>query len=59
MNARERRRTVMRQHTEVWGGGRLNLIPLLYTEDYVGHFTGGYEVRGQQGIHDTDGAPAR
>ncbi len=31
MNARKRRRAVMRQHTEVWGGGRLDLIPLLYT----------------------------
>jgi predicted ester cyclase len=52
MSAKERRQAVLLQHTEVWGGGRLELIPFLYTEDYAGHFPGGYEVKGQKGIHD-------
>lgn len=50
--AAQRRRTVMRQHTEVWGGGQLQLIPRLYTEDYRGHFPGGILVQGQAGMHD-------
>ena len=41
------------QHTEVWSKGNLDLISIIYTEDYVGHFPGGQTVNGRDGIRNT------
>ena len=43
--------TVELQHAEVWSKGRVELIPEIYTPDFVGHFPGG-AVRGQNGIRE-------
>lgn len=41
---------VLLQHTEVWSNGRLDLIPEVYAENYVGHFPGGMTTEGREGI---------
>lgn len=41
------------EHAEVWSKGAVDLIPELYTEDFVGHFPGGQTVRGHDGIRST------
>lgn len=43
--------TVTAQFTEVWNSGNLDLIPELYSEDFIGHFPGG-AILGQEGIRD-------
>ena len=40
-------------HAEVWSKGRVELIPQLYTDDFVGHFPGGETVLGRDGIRAT------
>ncbi len=35
-----KRELIMRQHTEVWSRGNLDVIRELYTEDFVGYFHG-------------------
>ncbi len=35
-----KRETIMRQHTDVWTRGQLQVIDDLYTEDFIGHFHG-------------------
>jgi steroid delta-isomerase-like uncharacterized protein len=42
--------SVTQQHRDIWSEGKLNLIPDVYTEDYVGHFPGGEIVSGREGI---------
>ena len=37
------------QHLEIWSRGRLDLIPEVYSPDFVGHFPGG-TVHGHQGV---------
>ena len=39
-----------RQHTDVWSKGNVELIASVYTEDYVGHYPGGEQIKGHEGI---------
>jgi steroid delta-isomerase-like uncharacterized protein len=38
------------QHTEVWSKGSFDLIPEIYTADFVAHAPGGRLIRGRDGI---------
>ncbi len=39
-----------RLHTDVWSKGNVELIASVYTEDYVGHYPGGEQIKGHEGI---------
>jgi steroid delta-isomerase-like uncharacterized protein len=42
--------TVTLQHSEVWSNGNLNIVPAIYTEDFVAHAPGGKLIQGQTGL---------
>lgn len=42
---------VTAQFTEVWNAGNVDLIPEVYSNDFVGHFPGG-DIHGHAGIRD-------
>jgi len=44
-------RTVEVQHVEIWSNGRVDLVPEIYSPDFVGHFPGGL-VQGHDGIRE-------
>ena len=52
-HAAEDRETAVRiieiQHSQIWSNGRVELIPEIYTPDFVGHFPNGL-ARGHDGI---------
>lgn len=41
---------VQLQHTEVWSIGNIALVDEIYSPDFVCHFLGGPEWRGQEGV---------
>ena len=43
------KKTVIKAH-EIWSKGKYDLIPELYTEDFVCHFVRGPEWKGHQGL---------
>lgn len=36
--------------SQIWSQGKVDLIPDLFSEDFVGHFPGGNTVRGREGL---------
>ncbi len=44
------KKTVTKVHKEIWSKGNFDVIPDLYTEDFVCHFVIGPEWKGQEGL---------
>lgn len=46
----ENHRVIRAVFSELWSKGKVELIPKLFSENYIGHFPGGHTVRGRDGL---------